>query len=101
VPYLRDGISGWVGGMTKLTPRQQLDNLEAALVEDIMGLSDEELKENGEDQEGYAKITAKAEQTVSDNERGFIEQALDYIAQIGAVPTMSADEVLKLTREIG
>jgi hypothetical protein len=25
-------------------------------------------------------------------------QALDHIAQIGAVPTMSADEVLKLTR---
>jgi hypothetical protein len=29
--------------MTKLTPRQQLDNMEAALVDDILAMSDDEL----------------------------------------------------------
>jgi hypothetical protein len=45
--------------MTKLTPRQKLDNLEAAIVEDILAMSDDELlaelKENGEDPEEYAR----------------------------------------------
>jgi len=49
--------------MTKLTPRQQLDNIEAALVEDILALSDEELlaelKESGEDPEEYARMATE------------------------------------------
>jgi hypothetical protein len=49
--------------MTKLTPRQQLDNLEATLVEDILAMPDEELyaelKESGEDPEEYARMGAE------------------------------------------
>jgi hypothetical protein len=49
---MRDNSSGLASAMTKLTPRQRLDNLEAALVEDILALSDDELyaelKENGQ-----------------------------------------------------
>jgi hypothetical protein len=49
--------------MTNLTLRQKLDNIEAAIVEDILALSDEELyaelKENGEDPEEYARMGAE------------------------------------------
>ena len=53
--------------MTKLTPRQQLDNLEAALVDDILAMSDDELlaelKESGEDPEEYARMGAEILET--------------------------------------
>jgi hypothetical protein len=84
--------------LTKLTPRQKLDNLEAALVEDILAMSDDELlaelKENGEDPDEYARMGAEILETAIHNQAELEMVAANAIkaatANAEAIPTTCA-----------
>lgn len=84
--------------MTKLTPRQKLDNLETALIEDILAMSDDELlaelKENGEDPEEYARMGAEILETAIRNQAELEVVAANALkaatANAEAIPTTCA-----------